>query len=388
MSDAILAGNVVETLLILNDILNRGFEGQYIISGISNHFRDLLVCKDAATAQLFQVGASIRDRYIAMAKRCSNEFLYQAIEISNECDLNYRLSKNKRLLLELTLIRLCQLPKSESASAVKTEKKRSMEPIATGEKPPQTNVRQERIPEREKVSEKEDILKTEKLAEKEYNPQRAGVKEENRSESTLQEDEIRYRQSDVSKTPESDLQKPAENNVQKPGSNDIRKSADAIASLKKRTVSLSGMGVSLSSISNRETEETTSTGPATQQHNGTNLFTEKELVDAWEKYAKNLNEEKLLKNTMTLYHPKMLSATLFEVEVNTELNKQYLTDHSLGILSFLREKLGNGDITMTIRIAEVNAIKKPLTSREIFDEMVEQNPSLQKLSDEFGLELS
>ncbi|SFK54147.1 DNA polymerase III subunit gamma/tau [Proteiniphilum acetatigenes] len=357
LSDAILDGNVVDCLLILNDILNRGFEGQYIISGISNHFRDLLVCRDPLTAQLFQVGASIRERYIAMAQRCSNQFLYQAIEISNECDLSYRLSKNKRLLLELALIRLCQLSTPDGASAVKTEKKRAIEPIASKEKPTQTDIRQERAPEREKVSEREDITQRKTDSEKEDDS----------------------RKKDVSGT---------EPDVQKPAASSIRKPAEAAATLKKRTVSLAGMGVSLSSISNKKEEETSSSGTDMQQHNGNNLFTENELINAWKEYANNLNEEKLLKNTMTLYHPRMLSDTLFEVEVNTELNKQYLTDHSITLLSFLREKLKNGDITMTIRISEVNVIKKPLTSREIFDEMVQQNPSLQKLSDEFGLELS
>lgn len=357
LSDAILDGNVVDCLLILNDILNRGFEGQYIISGISNHFRDLLVCRDPLTAQLFQVGASIRERYIAMAQRCSNQFLYQAIEISNECDLNYRLSKNKRLLLELALIRLCQLSTPDGASAVKTEKKRAIEPIASKEKPTQTDIRQERAPEREKVSEREDITQRKTDSEKEDDS----------------------RKKDVSGT---------EPDVQKPAASSIRKPAEAAATLKKRTVSLAGMGVSLSSISNKKEEETSYSGTNMQQHNGNNLFSENELINAWKEYANNLNEEKLLKNTMTLYHPRMLSDTLFEVEVNTELNKQYLTDHSITLLSFLREKLKNDDITMTIRISEVNAIKKPLTSREIFDEMVQQNPSLQKLSDEFGLELS
>jgi DNA polymerase-3 subunit gamma/tau len=367
LSEAILGGNVAECLLILNDILNRGFEGQYIISGVSNHFRDLLVCKDAATAQLFQVGASIRERYIATAKRCSNEFLYRAIETSNECDLNYRLSKNKRLLLELTLIRLCQLPKPEGAPALNPEKKNAIEPIASGEKPAQTESRHESVPEKDKSSQKEDPAPKENAAEKVSGQEQDSLKAEakpNPEENLLQEDEKRYQKSDV------------------------RKPTEAAASLEKKTVSLSGMGVSLSSISNNETEKATSPETAMQQHNGTNLFTEKELVSAWEEYARNLKEEKLLKNTMTLYQPKMLSNTLFEVEVNTELNKQYLIDHSANILSFLREKLENGDVTMTIRIAEGNAIKKSLTSREIFNEMVQENPSLQKLSDEFGLELS
>lgn len=323
LSDAILEGDVPNCLLILNDILNRGFEGQYIISGIANHFRDLLVCRDAATAQLFQVGASIRERYISMAKKCSDQFLYRAIEIANECDLNYRLSKNKRLLLELALIRLCQLSSKDGASTLETKKKTAIKPIVAKENPPKPD--------------KENSVPQEK--------------------------------------------------EQKPATSSIRKPPEAATSLKKKTVSLSGMGVSLSSITHKK-EEATSSGSDIQQHNGKNAFTENELIDAWKDYANNLKEEKLLKNTMTLYHPRMLGDTLFEVEVNTELNKQYLTDHSISLLSFLRERLRNDDVTMTIRIAETNAIKKPLTSMEIFEEMVQQNPSLQKLSDEFGLELS
>ena len=150
---------------------------------------------------------------------------------------------------------------------------------------------------------------------------------------------------------------------------------------------MADMGVSLASINQTQKEEVNNIGEEVRQ-NGTNLFTEEELVTAWESYAASLKEEVLLKNTMSLYLPRMLNDVIFEVEVNTELNKQYLTDHSLSILSYLRETLQNGEITMTIRIAEDNAIKKPLTSREIFDEMVQQNPALLKLSDEFGLELS
>lgn len=109
LTDAVLTNNVVDSLLILNDILNKGFDGHNIVTGVASHFRDLLVCKDPRTAELFEVGASIRERYVTTSQRCSNEFLYRAIELVNECDLNYRVSKNKKLLVELTLIRLCQL---------------------------------------------------------------------------------------------------------------------------------------------------------------------------------------------------------------------------------------------------------------------------------------
>lgn len=319
LSEAILKGSVVDCLLILDDILNRGFEGQYVISGITSHFRDLLLCKDAVTAGLFQVGSSLRDRYTEMAKQCSNNFLYQAMEIANECDLNYRLSKNKRLLLELTLIRLCQL---REKPATGDEKKNSIQPIER----------------REREGEKGTVEK----------------------ESTKPE-------------PSPPKQKAATPRRE--------------ASQKKRGVTLSGMGISLSSLTEEKKRAPTQT-KAEEEYSGKALFSEEELRAAWNEYEQNLKEEKLLKNTMSLYHPKMLSDVLFEVEVNTELNKQYLTDYGSSILSFLRRKLKNGDITMTIRIAEGNAIKKALTSREIFDEMVTRNPSLQKLSDEFGLELS
>ena len=109
LTDCILANNVVDGLLILNEILSKGFDGNNVITGIATHLRDLLLCKDPKTADLFEVGASIRNRYIETARKCSNEFLYKAIDIVNESDLNYRISRNKRLLSDLTIIRLCQL---------------------------------------------------------------------------------------------------------------------------------------------------------------------------------------------------------------------------------------------------------------------------------------
>ena len=109
LTDSILAGNVRSSILTLNEILSKGFDGQNIITGLAAHFRDLLVCKDEATLILFEVGASIRGRYKEMAKRCPDQLLFKAIELANTCDLNYRASRNKRLLLELTLIQLCQL---------------------------------------------------------------------------------------------------------------------------------------------------------------------------------------------------------------------------------------------------------------------------------------
>jgi DNA polymerase-3 subunit gamma/tau len=109
LTDALLQSDVSTALLTFNDILNNGFEGQHFITGLSAHFRDLMVCKDAATLVLLEVGANIRNNYQEQAAHCSNAFLFAAIKLANDCDLAYKESKNKRLLIELALIRIAQL---------------------------------------------------------------------------------------------------------------------------------------------------------------------------------------------------------------------------------------------------------------------------------------
>ena len=96
LTDLLLENKVPEAMLLFNDVLKKGFDGSHFITGLSSHFRDLLVSKDASTLQLLEVGASIRERYQAQARKCEAKFLYKAMKLCNDCDLNYRASKNKR----------------------------------------------------------------------------------------------------------------------------------------------------------------------------------------------------------------------------------------------------------------------------------------------------
>lgn len=102
-------GNISDALLTLNEILSKGFEAQHFISGLSSHFRNLLVCKDEKTINLLEVGEETKKQYQQQSQACESDFLIKGLMLANQCDLNYRTSKNKRLLVELTLIRLCQL---------------------------------------------------------------------------------------------------------------------------------------------------------------------------------------------------------------------------------------------------------------------------------------
>jgi DNA polymerase-3 subunit gamma/tau len=117
LTDQLLNNRIGDALLLLNDVLNHGFDAGHFITGLASHFRDLLVSKDPATLPLLEVGASIRQRYQAQAQQCPVPFLYKAIKLCNDCDLNYRTSKNKRLLVDLTLIQTGQLTAEGAAVA-------------------------------------------------------------------------------------------------------------------------------------------------------------------------------------------------------------------------------------------------------------------------------
>ncbi|HAX95663.1 MAG TPA: hypothetical protein DCY35_03965 [Prolixibacteraceae bacterium] len=109
LTDHFLRNEVADTLLIFNEVLDSGFEGQHFIGGLAGHFRDLLVSRDPVTIQLLEVGGDIRDRYKAQAANCPPDFLLEALRISNECDFQYKISQNKRLSVELALVRIAQL---------------------------------------------------------------------------------------------------------------------------------------------------------------------------------------------------------------------------------------------------------------------------------------
>ncbi|GHV17376.1 DNA polymerase III subunit gamma/tau [Bacteroidia bacterium] len=332
LTDCILSNNVVDGLLILNEILSKGFDGNNVITGIATHLRDLLLCKDPKTADLFEVGASIRDRYIETAKKCSNEFLYKAIDIVNESDLNYRISRNKRLLSDLTIIRLCQLS-SPQAGPEDQKKKQVIDPIFS---------QQETTP-----------------APNTANPVKTSPKPP---------------QSQLIAAPKSDARMPsAPTQTKEPTQKPVN-------------IHIGGLGVSISAFGQKKEKEE-------ERHEMTieilnERFTPLQLINEWKAYAEEITEEHHLKNTMLNCLPNLIANTVFEVVVNNPVQEQRLTDSGMDILSRLRVNLKNTHLKMEVRISEDNEKKLAFTPAEKFNLMMEENESLRKLKDEFGLELS
>lgn len=134
LTNAFLEGDLVKTLLIFNEILKKGFDAQHFVNGLSKHFRDLLVCKDQQTLILLEVGESAKLKYKEQVNRTDTEFLFKALEITNECDIYFKSSKNQRLHVELMLMRLCNI-RTEKKNPV-TENSEVQSQMVEEEQPP------------------------------------------------------------------------------------------------------------------------------------------------------------------------------------------------------------------------------------------------------------
>ena len=327
-----LSGNVRASLLILNEILGKGFDGQNIITGLAGHFRDLLVCRDESTLVLFEVGASIRERYKEMAKHCPDQLLFKAIELANTCDLNYRASRNKRLLLELTLIQLCQL----TQVAVDDKKKALIEPIA-GTNPSSQAVNS---------------------GKPQQPPQAPSVTAAAGAPQVMST----HMPSSVPAPPPSTAP------------NSVRRTARP-------------MGISMKEIGVEKPKQQTVQQATTNVKEVVTPFDNDSLVREWDNYAATIDKKVYLKNTMINCKPTLQENYYFEVAVHNPGQQEELINNAIHILPFLRQHLNNSRIQMRVRIVEGNEKHLAYTSTEKLELLMKINPTLGRLRDEFNLTL-
>ena len=332
LTDAILSGNVRASLLILNEILGKGFDGQNIITGLAGHFRDLLVCRDESTLVLFEVGASIRERYKEMAKHCPDQLLFKAIELANTCDLNYRASRNKRLLLELTLIQLCQL----TQVAADDKKKALIEPIA-GTNPSSQAVNS---------------------GKPQQTPQAPSVTAAAGAPQVMST----HMPSSVPAPPPSTAP------------NSVRRTARP-------------MGISMKEIGVEKPKQQTVQQATTNVKEVVTPFDNDSLVREWDNYAATIDKKVYLKNTMINCKPTLQENYYFEVAVHNPGQQEELINNAIHILPFLRQHLTNSRIQMRVRIVEGNEKHLAYTSTEKLELLMKINPTLGRLRDEFNLTL-
>jgi DNA polymerase-3 subunit gamma/tau len=116
VTEALLVEDSSSTLLIYNEISEKGFDGEIFMLGLSEHFRNLLVCKDSKTIKLLEIGNELKERYLSQSSKTTDAFLLNALNLANQCDIGYKMSKNKRLQVELSLLKMCFLNSQISAT--------------------------------------------------------------------------------------------------------------------------------------------------------------------------------------------------------------------------------------------------------------------------------
>ena len=368
LTDSFLANKVSDVLLLFNDILNKGFDGSHFITGLSSHFRDLLVAKDAVTLPLLQVGAGIRQRYQEQAQNCPLPFIYKAMKLCNDCDLNYRVSKNKRLLVELTLIQLAQLTVEGDEASGGRSPKNVIKPIfnqpvaqasSAGAAPVQQGTHSV--------------------------PQSPTAASHSAGPAALT-------QSPRPVTP----QQPASLVAAAPSFTSSAVSSGQSGKEEGRKVpvmSLSSLGVSIKhpqrGQEEKKVQSVSSSTPSHAVQEEDLMFNERDLDYYWREYATQLpKEQDALSKRMLMLHPSLLkNSTTFEVVVDNEMAAKDFVALIPELQQYLSKRLKNRKVAMQVRVSEDSEATRPVGRVEKFQMMAQKNQALLQLKDTFGLEL-
>ncbi len=347
LTDYFLENKVSDALLLFNEVLNKGFEGSHFITGLASHFRDLLVSKDPVTLPLLEVGASIRQRYQEQAQKCPLPFLYRAIKLCNDCDLNYRASKNKRLLVELTLIQVAQITSGEE------------EAISGGRSPKQT------------------------------------IKPLFTSQTAPAPQPVAAQTASQQVRPKTVAPHAASPQVQQSAS-PVSTSSILLGKAKEEkkipVVKMGGLGISIKQHPQAVAEGTLTATTQAQSEPLTEedyMITERDVNFYWQEYANNMPKEQVALSTrMHAMRLTLLDDTTFEVVVDNEIIAKEFTALAPEVETYLRARLKNRKVTMKVRVSAPTEKARAYSRVEKYQMMVQKNNALQQLREEFGLEFS
>ncbi len=361
LTDAILREDAAQTLLIFNEILNHGFDGSHFIAGLSAHFRNLLVAKEPTTLKLLEVSDSIRQKYLQQSQKASPGFLLSALNISNQCEINYKTSKNQRLQVELSLLKTChiasaiklsQLGSIQIPSAAEGVKKKLPEPVAG--QPQQSSVA---------------------LSPQATSPANAPVVE-NQVTPRPQANPVNYQASETKEEVKKDIISNVPPKVKKGGWG--ASTAAIIPSLPDLNT------IYDNNIVAKEGDEPELIRGSEQRDVSFGQF-----IAVWNSYAEQLKAENKINlyTMMTAMQPR-LNGVLIEIDVENGVQMDVLQSAKVDVLNYLRVKLQNFSLDLQGVMMEHTISRKPYTSQEKYQAMVNKNPLLDTLRKEFNLGLS
>lgn len=342
-----LENKVSEIMVLLNDVLNKGFDGGHLVNGLASHVRNVLMAKDAQTLPLLEVSQQQRQRYQEQAQKCPTRFLYNALQIMNRCDVEYRQSSNKRLLVELTLIQVAQITQKDD------------DVPASG-----------RSPKRLKSLFKNLILK----AQQKPAPQVVG---------SLKHNDEAHR-SDDRKTvvnPSQALPSASVTPVSRPA-------AKVMSGLPK-SINLGALSMSFDNLLKSDKKKTQEDEPEITNKDENEAFTQQELVVRWRAMCTRMPDKmQALAQRMKNITPTITEFPNIQVLAENNIQLNEMLPIRSRIRATLAKDLHNGQIGLTIRLARQEEIKPMLTPREELDKLMRNNSPVKKLVEALGLDLA
>ena len=328
-----LENKVADIMVLLNNVINNGFDGGHLISGLASHVRNVLMAKDEQTIPLLEVSQRQRDQYREQAKKCPPSFLYKALKIMNDCDVNYRQSSNKRLLVELTLIQVAQITQEDDTPSAG------------------------RSPKRLKSLFKKLVKNVQVKVAPQGGTERSQKKNEESTAPVVQ-------------------------------SADTTPAAPATPKPQQR-VRLGSIGMTFANLSKSEEK------PAFQKENEEEaqtgeqrVFDEDMLLMQWTAMCNRMPQQMTAMATrMKNMTPVITDFPHIEVVIENEILLDQMKTIQKRIRNTLVTNLHNNDITLHLRLAKPDEVKKILNNREMLEEMRVKHPALEHLLGKLELEL-
>lgn len=348
LTSLLTAAEVSQTLLLFDEILNNGFDGNNFINGLATHFRNLLVGKDAATIKLLEVSENIKQKYLDQCRQTELSFLLTALNLANTCDLNYKNSKNQRLQVELALIKMCHI--------------RSVVHLA----------QQPLSPSNTATDQDQDKKKTNVLAEK---PEQTASKPGDHSPSSP---------AISSSAPIPSLSVKAD---EKPKAPAMPTATSISINVPRKTVgTLIPSLTDLDRIAGGEDES----GPQTVTGEAREPFTYDRLLEIWSNYVAQLKAADKI-NLFTIlnnFPPRLVNPTLIEISVESKTQEQFVVGESVELMNYLRNTLQNFAVDITFKQVERKIENRLYGNREKYDYLVTKNPKLDDLRKRFNLDIN
>lgn len=353
--DLAVENKVSEIMVLLNGIISKGFDGGLIVNGLASHVRNVLMAKDPQTIPLLEVSEQQRTRYEDQAKKCPTPFLYKALQVMNRCDINYRQSANKRLLVELTLIEVAQITQPDDSPAAGRSPKRLKSLFKRLIRDVQPK------PAAQVAGAGQHSTHAKQVAE----TVASGQQPANESSATT----AKTADNGTTATTSKPLTQPATTTLPK--------------------MKIGSIGMSFSNLINAEKQKPTYyKEPEIENKDEKKEFSQDDLEITWRAMCSRMPQQmKSMAMRMRNLSPVITTYPDIEVTVESSMMLEEMMGIKARIRATLAKELQNGNIRLNIRLAEQTEIKPRMTRFDVLEKMKKDYPAIEKLVKDFGLDL-